>query len=170
MEIKEHFLCWQIKVVRKSVLKWFTFWLHPFQLDLDLKIKAPAAGFVDYLVSMSKDHGQLLPQQESEGLGDSAASLIGLAIVIYSGGVCQQLGVNFTFHRGSPATALDFNASANKQSSICHSISMSVKSSTADVLTCSLYLACVLSSNISLKKKNNDILPVYTIKIIEKNY
>lgn len=90
---------------------------------------------------MSKDHGQLLPQQESEGLGDSAASLIGLAIVIYSGECVNSLVLTSHSTGVPPATTLDFNASANKQNSICHSISMSVKSSTADVLTCSLYLA-----------------------------
>lgn len=136
-----HFLCWQIKVVRKSVPRcgWFTFWLHPFQLDLDLKIKAPAAGFVYYLVSISKDPGRLLSQRESGGWGDSAASLIGLAIAIYSGECVNSLVLASHSTRGSPATTLDFNASANKQSSICDSISMSVKRrSTADVLTCSL--------------------------------
>lgn len=47
------------------------------------------------------------------------APLIGSTIVIYWGGVCQRLGVNFTFHRGSPATTLDFHHSC-KLNSLFH--------------------------------------------------
>lgn len=170
MEIKEYFLCWQIKVVRKSVVRWFTFWLHPFQLDLDLKIKAPAAGFVDYLVSMSKDHGQLLPQQESEGLGDSAVSLIGLAIVIYSGECVNSLVLTSHSTRVllQPPWILTL-LQTNRVLFVTPFQCEELYSRCANLQP--LFVLRSFFQHFSfLKKKNNDILPVYTIKIIEHNY